>query len=87
MGIQKGTVGGRLSARSKPVTAALKSFIVTFCLVNFCHIASAPTQEAIDIRIINKAENLKNHTPAIAAGSSAIKTSPIIPCTVSFERI
>jgi len=47
-GIHHGTIGGKLNASSSPVTTALKSFIVTLCLLIFCIKASVPTAEPTD---------------------------------------
>ena len=86
-GSHSGAEEGRFRPSSRPVTTADRSFTVTFCPDSFCHRASAITADATAMASIQAARRPNRYRPAAVAGSSAMRTSSIIPCVFSRARI
>ena len=81
--IHSGSVAGRLSARMRPVTTALRSPRVFGRFITRRETHSASTAVPMQTAVSTSAR-LPNQTTAIArAGSSEMITSPITPVVVS----
>ena len=86
--IHHGSVGGRFSARSNPVTTALKSLIVTGLCMSFSQRYSAKTAAAVVSTIkIHAFSCRKFQIPKNVAGSREITTISIILLLVTLSRI
>ena len=85
-GTYSGTLAGRHSASSRPVTAALPSVTVVGFLVTRQKMASVATEESIHTAMTKNAWKPLTHTPTTAAGSRDRTTSSMTFPVVSRLR-
>ena len=83
---QRGMLTGRLNARIRPVTTALKSPSVLWRFITFLETYSDRTAEITVVATTARALGPKRINDAISAGTRAIITSSIIPVVVSLVR-
>ena len=72
--IHRGTVAGRVYAKSTPVTAALQSPTVTGSFMSFSYKNSVKTHTAAQSAMTASARHPKLHTPNTPAGSRESST-------------
>src|SRR5690554_1533800 len=85
--IHQGSSGGRLKARSRPVTTALPSPTVIRRPIIRWQRASARTAAKIETAMTTSAGRPKKKTPTVAAGINAVTTDHMIPGVLFLDRI
>ena len=80
--IHTGRAGGKVNAKSKPVTTDERSFILTGRLNSFCIRNSKTTQERVETAMFNTAGRPKSMPPYTAKGIRLTMTMNIVLCVV-----